>query len=328
MDIHWIAQGKLLKQTYIGDELQLDSEEMEPATIDGRDISYYKALADNGTSLDHQVSYDDVSKVAAISDIHGQYDLMLSLLKENKIVNEHGNWAFGDGHLVITGDIFDRGDKVIDIVWYLIRLEQQAKKAGGKVHTLIGNHEWMVLNADVRYINKKYRYTSAKFKKPYNEFFGFDSFLGSWIRSKPIYIKVNGMAFVHGGISEELFQYMSIDDLNKVYYDKVLSVEDAAEEPVDELVDFLTNVNSPLWYRGYAFKDEYDKKRTDKLLKMLDAKRIIVGHTSMPEIVSIHNNKIIFIDSSIKLGEKGEMLLVEGKKLYRADNWGKRTKLN
>ncbi len=328
-DISWVERGKLKNNIYIGDSLVLNEEQLEAPNIDGRDIQYYKDLADQKLTPDHQVVYENISKVAAISDVHGQYDLMLTLLRENEIVNEHGNWSYGDGHLVITGDIFDRGDRVIDIVWYLIRLEKQAAQAGGKVHTLIGNHEWMVLSADIRYIHKKYRYTSALFKKPYNKLFGHDSFLGSWIRSKPVYIKVNGMAFVHGGISEELFNYMSIDDLNKTYYDKVLMADKDQddEKEDDELTIFLKDINGPLWYRGYAYEDEYDKSRTDKLLKLLDAKRIIVGHTSMAHIMSIHNNKIIFIDASIKLGEGGEILLVNNKKLYRADQYGKRTRL-
>ena len=324
-DVCWIDEGMLHKRSYIGKQLVPQGKSREMPSIDGRDIAYYKMLSDQDLVPDHKVTYQDVSKIAAISDIHGQYDMMMSLLKENKIVNKYGNWIYGDGHLVIAGDIFDRGDKVIDIVWFLVRLEQQARVNGGKVHTLIGNHEWMVLNSDVRYIHEKYRYTSSRFRRPYSDLFGESSFLGRWIRSKPIYIKINDVAFVHGGISEELFDYMPIDSLNSMYYDHVLM---APENTDDELASFLTNAYSPLWYRGYAYKGEFDRKRTDRLLEKIDAKRIIVGHSSVPEIVSIHNNKIIFIDASIKLGKRGEMLLIENNAIYRADQWGQRSRLN
>jgi len=324
-DVCWINEGMFHKRSFIGDQLIPQGKSREVPSISGRDIGYYKTFSDQDLPPDHRVEYQDVTKIAAISDIHGQYDMMLSLFRENGIVNEYGNWIYGDGHLVITGDIFDRGDKVIDIVWYLIRLEQQAKGDGGKVHTLIGNHEWMVLNSDVRYIHEKYRYTSSRFRRPYSDLFGQTSFLGRWIRSKPIYIKINDMAFVHGGISEELFDYMPIDSLNSLYYDRVLMNPENAD---DELANFLTNAYSPLWYRGYAYKGEFDRKRTDRLLEKINAKRIIVGHNSVPEIVSIHNNKIIFIDASIKLGKRGEMLLIENNKIYRADHWGQRARLD
>jgi hypothetical protein len=326
-DICWIEEGKLIKRSYIADRLIPVGRSQEAPSIEGRDIGYYKMLSNLDVVLDHRVAYDGVSKVAAISDIHGQYDIMLRLLTENHIVDENGNWAYDDGHLVITGDIFDRGDRVINIVWFLIRLEQQASRKGGKVHTLIGNHEWMVLNSDVRYIHKKYRYTSSRFRMPYGELFGDSSYLGDWIRSKPVYVKINDMAFVHGGISEELLDHMPIDSINKFYYQYVLN-EPVDADPNDEIANFLKNAYSPLWYRGYAYKGEFDRKRTDQLLEKIDAKRIIVGHSSVPEIVSIHGNKIIFIDASIKLGKKGEMLIVENKKIYRADIWGRRTRLN
>lgn len=324
-DVCWIDNGILKKRIFVGDRLIPVGKSRETPSIGGRDISYYKALSDQDPILDHRVAYDDVSHVAAISDIHGQYDIMLNLLRENEIVNQNGNWIYGDGHLVVTGDIFDRGDRVIDIVWFLIRLERQASRAGGKVHTLIGNHEWMVLNSDIRYIHKKYRYTSSRFRRPYSDLFGPSSFLGAWIRSKPIYIKINDMAFVHGGISEELFDYMPIDSVNRLYYERVLN---ASEDSEDEIANFLKNAYSPLWYRGYSYKGEFDRKRTDRILEKMNAKRIIVGHSSVPEIVAIHGNKIIFIDANIKLGKRGEMLLVENKKIYRANIWGQRTRLN
>ena len=52
---------------------------------------------------------------------------MLELLTNNKIIDEQGDWAFGTGHFVITGDIFDRGDKVTEILWFIYELEQQAE---------------------------------------------------------------------------------------------------------------------------------------------------------------------------------------------------------
>ncbi|MBC8396334.1 MAG: metallophosphoesterase, partial [Flavobacteriales bacterium] len=60
-------------------------------------------------------TFKKIKKIAALSDIHGQYDLAIELLKNNKIIDEELNWSFDKGHLVITGDIFDRGDKVNEL---------------------------------------------------------------------------------------------------------------------------------------------------------------------------------------------------------------------
>ena len=63
-----------------------------------------------------QISHQGKFKVAALSDFHGQYDLMLKLLKNNAIIDSQNNWNFGTNRLVITGDVFDRGDKVTEIL--------------------------------------------------------------------------------------------------------------------------------------------------------------------------------------------------------------------
>ena len=55
-----------------------------------------------------KVIFKNVDKIAALSDIHGQYDLAMEMFQKNKIIDENLNWRFGEGHLVIVGDIFDR----------------------------------------------------------------------------------------------------------------------------------------------------------------------------------------------------------------------------
>ena len=52
--------------------------------------------------------------------------------------------------LVQTGDIFDRGAKVREALDLLMRLEDEAKRAGGRVEFLLGNHEVMNLLHEFR----------------------------------------------------------------------------------------------------------------------------------------------------------------------------------
>ncbi len=94
-------------------------------------------------------TYKKVSKIAALSDLHGQYDLSIKILRKNKIIDKGLNWTYGDGHLVIVGDVFDRGDKVTELLWFIYNLEGKAEKQGGKVHYLLGNHEFMIFENDL-----------------------------------------------------------------------------------------------------------------------------------------------------------------------------------
>lgn len=79
----------------------------------------------------------EATKVAAVSDIHGQFGVFLELLTKNNIITDTWNWNFGDGHLVIVGDVFDRGPQQTEALWLLYQLEQQAQESGGKVHMVL-----------------------------------------------------------------------------------------------------------------------------------------------------------------------------------------------
>ena len=136
-------------------------------------------------------TYQGVEKLAAISDIHGQVDIFKALLRQHKVVDDNLDWRFGKGHLVITGDIFDRGDTVTEALWLVYKLEQQASAVGGKVHYLLGNHEYMVLRDDQSYLHPKYVYTASFFDHDLRKLFATNTVLGRWLRSKSTIIKIN-----------------------------------------------------------------------------------------------------------------------------------------
>ncbi len=144
--------------------------------------------------------YDNVGTFYAMSDLHGQFDIFVDLLKSNNIVNDRLDWNFGTNHLIITGDHFSRGDKVMEILWLLYKLDQQASQAGGHVHVMLGNHEMMTLNNDLRYLNRKYAYTSGVLGTMYGNLFSSNSVLGAWLRSKHVVLNINDIIFVHGGL--------------------------------------------------------------------------------------------------------------------------------
>ena len=53
--------------------------------------------------------FTEVGKVVAISDVHGAYAAMVRTLKNAEVLDEAVAWRAGPAHLVITGDILDRG---------------------------------------------------------------------------------------------------------------------------------------------------------------------------------------------------------------------------
>jgi len=266
--------------------------------------------------------YKKVKKIAALSDLHGQYDLAIEILTNNKIIDKNHNWNYGEGHLIIVGDIFDRGPQVNEILWLLYNLEQQAEAAGGQVHVLLGNHEYMIFQQDVRYIHKKYAIISHLLETSYSDMYGKETVIGRWLRSKPTVVKINDNTFVHGGFSKAFLE----NGYNRSLINKEMSNSIDMEE--DELEK--TNIYSryfgdkgPIWYRGY-FEDNLPDEEVSEILSTVSANHIVVGHCSNETVVELYDGKIYGVDSSIKLGKYGELLFIENNKYYRGTKDGKR----
>lgn len=268
-----------------------------------------------------------VSRIAALSDIHGQYELMLRLLRANGIVGERLEWRYGKGHLVIVGDVFDRGPQVNQALWLIYELERQARAAGGGVHLLLGNHEIMVLANDLRYVNDGYRTNAALLGTPYPELYGPDTVLGRWLRSKPVMAQIDDLLFVHGGIAEE---YLALGleraDANARYRASLGTPKAVWSQ--DPLLSGLYNgKTSPIWYRGYFKDPTLDQARVDAILRRSGVKRVVVGHTSMNAVGRYFDGAVISVDSSIKNGESGELLIVEDGRMSRGTLDGRRLPL-
>lgn len=267
------------------------------------------------------------SEIIAVSDIHGQFGVFKDLLQGQDVIDEDLHWAFGDGHLVIVGDVMDRGDQVMECLWLIYRLEQEAEKAGGKVHFLLGNHELMIMHGDLSYLHKKYRYTSALVKKPYNHLFNQESFMGKWLTSKNVVLKLNNHLFVHGGISKPAMNLgLGLDGINHLFRDQIYFEypRDIMKDPT--LATLYLN-DGPLWYRGYAYPYSFKKKGIDSMTRRYKVDNIIVGHTTLPEIKGLYENKIVLIDSSIKFGEQGQALVIKDNELFVGEMNGSRTPL-
>ena len=80
-------------------------------------------------------------KIYAIGDAHGNYYSFSAVLICAGIMDPELNWTAGNSIVVQMGDILDRGDSPLEIDRLLDVLAIQAKKAGGQIIRLVGNHE-------------------------------------------------------------------------------------------------------------------------------------------------------------------------------------------
>lgn len=181
--------------------------------------------------------FTGVARIVAVGDVHGAYDALVETLRAAAVVDGDAAWSGGKTHLVFTGDLVDRGAESRRVMDLVMQLEKQARKAGGRVHMLLGNHEVMNLNGDLRYVSKAEfaSYEDLELNKDRERWFkdflasqpegsdevlvraefdemappGFfghrrafrhDGKYGKWLLKKPFIIVINDTAFVHGGL--------------------------------------------------------------------------------------------------------------------------------
>jgi calcineurin-like phosphoesterase family protein len=89
-------------------------------------------------------------RIVAIGDVHGALEQFATILQQAGLIDAQRRWTGGNAVLVQTGDVFDRGDGVRGALDLLMRLEDEARRAGGRVEALLGNHEIMNLIGEFR----------------------------------------------------------------------------------------------------------------------------------------------------------------------------------
>jgi hypothetical protein len=90
--------------------------------------------------------------VVAIGDVHGDLDDFVAILQRSGLTDKQNHWAGGKAVFVQTGDLIDRGPKPREVMDLMMALEKEAPNAGGRVVSLLGNHEMMNLMGDLRYV--------------------------------------------------------------------------------------------------------------------------------------------------------------------------------
>jgi hypothetical protein len=201
-------------------------------------------------------SYKGAGKIFIVGDMHGECVRTAELLKKEGITDNKGNWNWGKGHLVFMGDIFDRGREVTEALWMIFRLEKQAAEQGGKVHLILGNHEPMIFNNDLRYVTEEYYSLCDNLNLNYSDIFDAKSLLGLWLRQKPAVIKINDYLFVHAGFSPALIEKeLPPDTINYIVW---RYLNDRENEKDIALRQMIMGGSGVLWYRGMV--DESERK--------------------------------------------------------------------
>ena len=184
----------------------------------------------------------DPARIVAVSDVHGAYDKFAALLRAAKLVDDKTAWSGGSATLVVVGDTVDRGDGSRRVLELLMRLEGEARAAGGRAQLVLGNHEVMNLTGALEYVAPedyaayaadeaaaereaafgRFRAAraatgvdaaalAAEFARRYppgffaqRAAFASNGKLGAWLLRQPVLLVLGDTVFVHGGLPPAL----------------------------------------------------------------------------------------------------------------------------
>ncbi|MCK6695186.1 MAG: hypothetical protein L6Q97_24185, partial [Thermoanaerobaculia bacterium] len=106
--------------------------------------------------------------------------------------------------------------------------------------------------------------------------------------------KIGDYVFCHAGISPVLARtYLSISDINRISRENL-------GKPDDEITDSLARIifdtrEGIFWYRGAA-KNQLNEQEVNQILKFAGAKRIVIGHTLVPDVMALYDGRIVCVD--------------------------------
>jgi hypothetical protein len=279
------------------------------------------------------VTFRGVDSLSVVGDTHGEFDALTGTLRNVGLVDSSLRWTGGRRHLVFAGDLTDRGPDVLRLLWFVYRLEQEAARAGGRVHLVLGNHEIMLMLGDLRYVHPKEAAIADMYGVSYDRLLDTrHSVLGRWLVSKPGMVRFDDVLIAHGGVTPEyarltlagfdrtLARYTR-EEFFYLWSDPTATIRmDSAS--FRERDDFFWSPRSVFWHREYIQSDTASGQ-LDLALRHTGARMLVVGHTPVDSIHARYDGRVIAAHTP-RMGAELLLLVRDGRshRRYRVTGTG------
>jgi len=219
-----------------------------------------------------------------VGDVHGHLDELLAALAGAGLIDAEAAWSGGNTHLWFLGDFVDRGPDGIGVIDLVMRLTDEAERAGGRVEALLGNHEILLLGM--------HRFGDTEVPSD----FGPRSFARSWemnggqptdqeavtpehvdwLTARPALALVDDHLLMHSDTLEYLVWGTELEEINEGIQD-VLRGEDIVEW-------------WEVWRRlttRHAFRGPHGGEVAIQLLGVLGGKQVVHGHSVIADQLGV-----------------------------------------
>jgi hypothetical protein len=303
-----------------------------------------------------QSIWTGVERTVAVGDVHGDFDQFVAVLRSADLIDSNMQWSGEKTHLVQTGDIPDRGPDTRKALDLLMRLEEEARSAGGAVHALIGNHEAMNVYGDLRYVTpgefasfrtenseqvrevfyRRHLQELAEDPERKGESPPGEDYMKAWEEKHPLgYFEHRFYFGPKGKYGKWIRQHNTVIQINDSIFSHAgispkyadFDFDTINERIREELKDFskleggiALDPDGPLWYRDWAKEEEDRLEDTlNWILNRHDAKRMVVAHTPTDgTLIPRFSGRILLIDVGLSgfYGSRLACLVIENDRAF------------
>lgn len=244
-------------------------------------------------------------RIVIIGDVHGDMKRFKNILSDAQIINDHLEWIANPPETIVVqlGDQIDSANRYpdapdwevledINMLYFTHSLNNIAKAKGGKIISLIGNHELMNIIGNFSYVSPKSNFPSR------NKYFEPKGTLSNILAHRPIVLKIGQLFFCHAGIRKHHLDILDaagkdISYLNDLWYQFMSTARiDIKDKDIFDKV-ILDPTEGILWTRNVD-----DDSESDYVLQKIGCKYVFIGHTPV-ERVQIFKDRLWYVDTCI-----------------------------
>jgi hypothetical protein len=250
--------------------------------------------------------YEHSNRIVIIGDIHGDIRRFKDILIDAKIINKNIEWTAEPKNTIVVqmGDQVDSINRDpsleewevlpdVEMIYFTDLLNKIALSKGGRVISLIGNHELMNIIGNFSYVSQNSLNNNYKRQ----ELFKPGGTLSAILSQRPLVVKIGKLLFCHAGLTLEHLKILTkykkdISYINTIWKNFIKNNAILIEDK-EIFENIILDMDGMLWTR-----DLNNAEDLITLKEQLGCIYMFVGHTVV-ERVKLINDFIWYTDTGI-----------------------------
>jgi hypothetical protein len=270
------------------------------------------------TTMDTPSILPRVDRVIVIGDVHGDLSRLMDILYACKIINQNLQWIAEPQNTVVVqlGDQIDSKNRMptnpnetweklhdIEVMKFMDQLDVLARRHGGRVISMIGNHELMNVLGDFSYVSPK-SLEKSNGRDARQRLFSVGGEMAQRLSRRNILQKVGSLLFVHGGLLPMHLDVLhdNIHIVNEGFRKYLRNQHSEITEAEMQVLSALVfNDEGVLWTRKYMEMQNNPvemKQILENVLQRTECTKIFVGHNTVSNIGTF-GGQLWFTDSGL-----------------------------